>query len=71
MGFFHLSKACHHVANGGVGIHIWKVPANVLAASKTCGPPALQMGEELKTHLKNQHVVKYYTWPWTGTGRVD
>lgn len=71
MGFCHLSKACRHVASGGIGIHTWKVPAHVLAASKTCGPSALQMGEELKTRLKNQRVVKYYTWPWTGTGPVD
>jgi len=61
VGSCHLSKACHEVADGGVGIHIWKVPANVLAASKRCGPPALEMGDGLKTRLKNQHVVKHYT----------
>lgn len=61
MGSCHLSKACHQVADGGVGIHVWKVPANVLAASKRCGPPAFEMGEELKTRLKNQHVMKCYT----------
>lgn len=67
MGSCHLSKACHQVADGGVGIQIWKVPTNVLAASKRCGPPALKMGEELKTHLKYQHVVKCYTGPWSRT----
>jgi len=71
VGFCQLSKACHQVADGGAGIHIWKVPANVLAASDRCGPPALEMGEGLETDLKNQHVVKYYTRPWTGTGPVD
>jgi hypothetical protein len=71
VGACHLSKACHQVADGGAGIQMWKVPANVLAASKRCGPPALEMGEELKTCLKSQHVVIYYTGPWTWTGPVE
>jgi hypothetical protein len=71
VGSCHLSKACHQVTGGGVGIHIWKMPANVFAASKWCGLPALEMGEELKAHLKSQHVVKYYTGPWTWTGPVE
>ena len=52
MGSCHLSKACHQVTAGGVGIQIWKVPANILAASKRCGPLTFEMGEGLKTHLK-------------------
>ena len=63
MGSCHLSKACHQVADGAVGIQIWKVLANVLAARKRCGPSAWEVGAGLKTLHKNQHVVKYYTGP--------
>jgi hypothetical protein len=40
------------MADGAVGIQMWKVPANVLTASKRCGPPAWEEGEGLKTHKK-------------------
>jgi hypothetical protein len=63
VGSCHLSKACPQVADGGVGIQIWNVFANVVAASERCGPSAWEMDEELKTCLKNQQVVKYYTGP--------
>ena len=58
-GSCHLSKACHQFADGGVGIQIWKVLANVLAARKRCGLSAGEVGEGPKTRHKNEHVVKY------------
>jgi hypothetical protein len=69
-GPFHHGMARPQVADGGDGLQIWKVAANILnKQSRTAdrgGPPAKRLGVGLTTpRLKNKLVTKIHKKPRT------
>jgi hypothetical protein len=61
------------VVDGGEGIQMWSVAANILNKQlQRGGPQAWGLGGELTTpYYENQHVTKCYTGPWTWTVSLE